>query len=175
MVIRLQLLGLQSLHQPSVLLVTQLPCLRTVSRPLEASLFQPLCHQHESAPLPIQPPDPVPPVAAEQEQRIAEPVQMKLPLHQCRQAVDLCTHRQCIPICSTKIAQHCLSSSTSILSISGPISWYRSMMPSPMLSVAVRSETFRTGCCTGSSTNAAPDRPASSFLRIPDNTSLSHR
>ena len=88
MVIRLQLLGLQSLHQPSVLLVTQLPCLRTVSRPLEASLFQPLCHQHESAPLPIQPPDPVTPVAAEQEQRIAEPVQMKLPLHQCRQAVD---------------------------------------------------------------------------------------
>ena len=60
---------------------------------------------------PNKPLDPIPPAAAEQKQRIAERIQMELPLYQCSQTVDPLP-QICVPtgdiyfFCPTKIIQH---------------------------------------------------------------------
>ena len=84
---RLWLFHTQSLHEPPVLLCTQFPRLRAVSRPLEAPTLQTLVQQNKAVSLPVQPLNPVPPSAAEQKQRIAEWVQLKLLLYQAGQSV----------------------------------------------------------------------------------------
>lgn len=86
--VRLWLLGLQSFHQPAVLLGCQLPHLVFVSRPLERSVFQPFIQQEKFVSFPVQPPDPVLPSAAEQEQHSLKGVQLKLRLHHAGQSVD---------------------------------------------------------------------------------------
>ena len=70
-------------------------------------------------------------------------------------------------ICPGEIVQHIRSNSTNARSNFGPTSWYRSMLPLPTLSVAVRSETFRSGCGAGSSTIYSP---RTSLAGFPANT-----
>lgn len=84
---RLWLLHTQSLHEPPVLLCTQFPRLRAVPWPLEAPALQSFVQQNKAVPFPVQTLDPVPPSAAEQKQRIAEWVQLKLLLDQAGQSV----------------------------------------------------------------------------------------
>ena len=84
----LWLIHAQALHEPAVLLGSKCPGLTFISGPLEAARLQPLVQQNESIPLPVQGLDPVPSSAAEEEQGVAERIQLHLLLDQGGQTVD---------------------------------------------------------------------------------------
>ena len=80
--VRLGLVDAQSLHEPAVLLGCQRTGFAFLAWPLEAATLQPFVQQYEAVALPVQRLDPIPPPSAEQEQRVAERIQVKLQPHQ---------------------------------------------------------------------------------------------
>ena len=125
--VRFGLFDLQPFHQPAVLLRRQHLHLNFGPRPLVRSLLQPLVEEDEAIPFPVQPFYSVPLSPTEQKQRIGERVQFKLLLYHRGQTIDpfaqICISTGDVDlVCSGKIVQHCLSSSTRVRSNSGPIS-----------------------------------------------------
>ena len=88
LVLCLWLIHTQTLHEPAVLLGCEHLCFTFLPGPLEAAGLQPLVQQNETVALPVQGLDPVPPSAAEQEQRIAEWIQLNLLLDRGGESVD---------------------------------------------------------------------------------------
>lgn len=107
----LGLIHTQTLHEPAVLLRCQCPGFAFLPGPLEAASLQPLVQQDKSVALPVQCLDPVPSSAAEEEQCVAERIQVELLLDKNSQSVypsaKICvTAGNIHPVRTSKIAQH---------------------------------------------------------------------
>ena len=84
----LRLLGLQSLHQPAVLLGCQGLHFLRVPGPLETAALQTLIQQQKAVSLPVQCLEPVPPSPAEQKQRPLKGIHLELALYQIGQSIN---------------------------------------------------------------------------------------
>ena len=142
--VRFGLFNLQSFHQPAVLLRRQHLRLNFGSRPLVRSLLQPLVEENEAIPFPVQPLDPVPPSAAEREQRVGKWVKFKLLLDDACQAV-YATAKIRIPagnvdfVGSAEVVQHVLNAWQIAFTVSAFAPAYRSTAASPICTWAMRS------------------------------------
>ena len=126
--LHLWLIHTQTLHEPAVLLGCECLCFTFLPGPLEGAGFQPLVEQHEAIALLVQSLDPVPPSAAEEEQRIAEWVQLHLLFDQGGKAVDPTAQVGVAAldedvVCATKIIQHDFTarSTASTVAASAPL------------------------------------------------------
>ena len=82
------LLNAQAFHQPSVLLRCNASGLGSVPWPLKSAAFQPLVYQQKPVALPQKTFDPIFSRSAEEKQCFREWIKLKLPLDDCRQAIN---------------------------------------------------------------------------------------
>lgn len=109
--VRFGLLDAEPFHEPAVLLLRQLTCLRFGSWPLEHTVFQPLIKQHKPVNFPVQRLDAVTASATEQKKCVCERIQLKLLRDDTSQTVNSAPQIRVTAgkinfICPVKVIQH---------------------------------------------------------------------